>query len=143
MRPAGCSNRLSSPYRRGPDRICTPWSFPSTSITSVGPPPLRLSRPIPIGHGGNDGVLVESGACRGEAWGAYSSSVAPPAEAFGQYGAAGGTVSSLHSRTVLGLKHRGRQDVRPVPIPPELVKILRNHVAEYGSAKDGRIFRSE
>ncbi|MFF4197474.1 hypothetical protein [Nonomuraea sp. NPDC001831] len=42
-----------------------------------------------------------------------------------------------------GLKHRGRQDVRPVPIPPELVKILRAHIAEYGTAKDGRIFRSE
>ncbi|MER7364781.1 hypothetical protein [Nonomuraea wenchangensis] len=42
-----------------------------------------------------------------------------------------------------GLKHRGRQDVRPVPIPPELVKILREHIAEYGTAKDGRIFGSE
>ncbi|MFI7228375.1 hypothetical protein ACIBO5_34590 [Nonomuraea angiospora] len=29
-----------------------------------------------------------------------------------------------------GLKHRGRHDVRPVPIPPELVKILRDHIAE-------------
>ncbi|MEO3795804.1 transposase [Nonomuraea sp. B10E15] len=42
-----------------------------------------------------------------------------------------------------GLKHRGRQDVRPVPIPPELVEILREHIAEYGIAKDGRIFSSE
>ncbi|MGA4994717.1 hypothetical protein [Nonomuraea bangladeshensis] len=30
-----------------------------------------------------------------------------------------------------------------MPIPPELVKILRAHIAEYGTAKDGRIFRSE
>ncbi|MEV0623137.1 tyrosine-type recombinase/integrase [Nonomuraea sp. NPDC050404] len=44
---------------------------------------------------------------------------------------------------VRGLKHRGRQDVRPVPIPPELVTILREHIAEYGTAKDGRIFCSE
>ncbi|WP_342775029.1 tyrosine-type recombinase/integrase [Nonomuraea diastatica] len=42
-----------------------------------------------------------------------------------------------------GLKHRGRQDVRPVPVPPELVKIRRDHIAEYGTAKDGRIFRSD
>ncbi|GII59658.1 hypothetical protein Pth03_80470 [Planotetraspora thailandica] len=27
-----------------------------------------------------------------------------------------------------GLKHRGRDDVRPVPIPPALVKILRQHI---------------
>ncbi|MFF0243552.1 tyrosine-type recombinase/integrase [Streptosporangium sandarakinum] len=42
-----------------------------------------------------------------------------------------------------GLKHRGRADVRPVPIPPELVKILRQHIDEYGAGEDGRLFRSE
>ncbi|MER6176041.1 tyrosine-type recombinase/integrase [Streptosporangium sp. NPDC001681] len=42
-----------------------------------------------------------------------------------------------------GLKHRGRADVRPVPIPPELVAILREHIKEYGTGADGRIFRSE
>ncbi|MEV0971392.1 tyrosine-type recombinase/integrase [Microtetraspora glauca] len=42
-----------------------------------------------------------------------------------------------------GLKHRGRDDVRPVPIPPTLVKILRQHIAEFGVGSDGRIFRSE
>ncbi|WP_275956477.1 hypothetical protein [Nonomuraea sediminis] len=42
-----------------------------------------------------------------------------------------------------GLKHRGRDDVRPVPVPPELVKILRQHIQEDGTAKDGRLFRSE
>ncbi|MFD1498215.1 hypothetical protein ACFSIL_17555, partial [Streptosporangium lutulentum] len=42
-----------------------------------------------------------------------------------------------------GLKHRGRDDVRPVPIPPELVKILRQHIDEYGTGEDGRLFRSE
>ncbi|WP_440104171.1 tyrosine-type recombinase/integrase [Streptosporangium sp. H16] len=42
-----------------------------------------------------------------------------------------------------GLKHRGSADVRPVPIPPELVKILRQHIDEYGTGADGRIFRSE
>jgi integrase len=42
-----------------------------------------------------------------------------------------------------GLKHRGRDDVRPVPIPPALVKILRQHIKEFGVGPDGRIFRSE
>ncbi|MEV0353139.1 site-specific integrase [Nonomuraea sp. NPDC050680] len=42
-----------------------------------------------------------------------------------------------------GLKHRGETDVRVVPIPPELVKILREHIAEFGVGEDGRIFRSE
>ena len=32
---------------------------------------------------------------------------------------------------------------RPVPIPPELVKILRQHIEEFGVAADGRLFQSE
>ncbi|MEO3795787.1 site-specific integrase [Nonomuraea sp. B10E15] len=42
-----------------------------------------------------------------------------------------------------GLKHRGEDDVRRIPIPPELVKILRQHIEEFGVAPDGRLFRSE
>jgi integrase len=42
-----------------------------------------------------------------------------------------------------GLKHRANDDVRPVPIPPILVKILREHIKEHGTGPDGRIFRSE
>jgi integrase len=42
-----------------------------------------------------------------------------------------------------GLKHRASDDVRPVPIPPVLVKILRAHIKEHGVGPDGRIFRSE
>jgi integrase len=41
-----------------------------------------------------------------------------------------------------GLKHRGRREARIVPIPPELVEILREHIAEFGVAQDGRIFAS-
>jgi integrase len=41
-----------------------------------------------------------------------------------------------------GLKHRGQNDTRSVPIPPELVRLLREHVARYGLAPDGRLFRS-
>jgi integrase len=40
-----------------------------------------------------------------------------------------------------GLKHRPDDEVRPVPIPPELVAILRWHIVEFGVAPDGRLFR--
>ena len=39
-----------------------------------------------------------------------------------------------------GLKHRAETDVRVVPIPPVLVRILGDHLAEYGTAADGRLF---
>ncbi|TKK86449.1 site-specific integrase [Herbidospora galbida] len=42
-----------------------------------------------------------------------------------------------------GLKQREEQEVRPVPIPPELVAILRTHLEEFGTAADGRLFRNE
>ncbi|MEU7524865.1 integrase [Saccharothrix sp. NPDC042600] len=46
----------------------------------------------------------------------------------------------VHDRR--GLKHRGRKEVRPVPIPPVLVRILRDHLDRYGVGPDGRLFRS-
>lgn len=42
-----------------------------------------------------------------------------------------------------GLKGRSRKSVRKVPIPPELVRILREHIERFGSTADGRLFRSE
>jgi integrase len=42
-----------------------------------------------------------------------------------------------------GLKNRPRRAIRTVPIPPELVSNLRRHIARYGLADDGRLFRSE
>jgi integrase len=41
-----------------------------------------------------------------------------------------------------GLKHRPENDTRSVPIPPELVTILREHIEEFGTAQDGRLFRT-
>lgn len=38
------------------------------------------------------------------------------------------------------LKHRARQDTRPVPAPPALVAILRQHIATYELGPDGRLF---
>lgn len=41
-----------------------------------------------------------------------------------------------------GLKRRPAGEKRVVPIPPELVRILRNHFDEFGAAEDGRLFRT-
>ncbi|MCK1812720.1 site-specific integrase [Streptomyces sp. XM4011] len=41
-----------------------------------------------------------------------------------------------------GLKKRSRKAVRLVPIPPELVAMLRWHIEAYGFAPDGRLFRT-
>ena len=41
-----------------------------------------------------------------------------------------------------GLKHRADDDTRSVPIPPELVMMLREHIEEFGTAADGRLFRT-
>jgi len=36
-----------------------------------------------------------------------------------------------------------RRPVRKVPIPPELVQLLRAHLEQFGTAPDGRLFHSE
>ena len=38
------------------------------------------------------------------------------------------------------LKHRAEGDSRNVPAHPELTRILREHIAEFGTASDGRLF---
>ncbi|WP_369042377.1 tyrosine-type recombinase/integrase [Streptomyces sp. Midd1] len=42
-----------------------------------------------------------------------------------------------------GLKNRPAEDVRRVPIPPQLVAMLREHLDTFGTAADGRLFFSE
>ncbi|MET8961340.1 site-specific integrase [Streptomyces sp. NPDC004074] len=42
-----------------------------------------------------------------------------------------------------GLKNRPNEDVRRVPIPPQLVTALREHLDTFGTAEDGRLFFSE
>lgn len=42
-----------------------------------------------------------------------------------------------------GLKNRPTEEVRLVPIPPQLVAILRQHLDTFGTAKDGRLFANE
>ncbi|MFG1674132.1 tyrosine-type recombinase/integrase [Micromonospora sp. NPDC049282] len=46
----------------------------------------------------------------------------------------------VHDRR--GLKHRAASESRAVPIPPELVCVLRHHIDRFGVADDGRLFRS-
>ncbi|HEX5494921.1 MAG TPA: tyrosine-type recombinase/integrase [Mycobacteriales bacterium] len=46
-------------------------------------------------------------------------------------------------RDIRGLKHRGVGVSRTVPIPPVLVALLRDHLANYGAGDDGRLFRGE
>ncbi|MGY6025939.1 tyrosine-type recombinase/integrase [Streptomyces spinosirectus] len=42
-----------------------------------------------------------------------------------------------------GLKNRPNEDVRRVPIPPQLVTVFHDHLATFGTAEDGRLFFSE
>lgn len=42
-----------------------------------------------------------------------------------------------------GLKGRSTRSVRKVPIPPQLVRLLREHIERFGATADGRLFRSE
>ena len=46
------------------------------------------------------------------------------------------------ARQERGLKHRAEHETRTIPIPPELVKLLRAHIKRYGTTTDGRIFQT-
>lgn len=41
------------------------------------------------------------------------------------------------------LKHRAAKEVRPVPVSPTFARLLQKHLAEHGTAPDGRLFRGE
>jgi integrase len=41
------------------------------------------------------------------------------------------------------LKHRAATEVRTVPLSPAFARLLRKHIAEHGTAPDGRLFRGE
>ena len=51
-----------------------------------------------------------------------------------------GWTDSGASHDVRHLKHRARKTTRPVPIPPDLVRLLREHLDCFGTAPDGRLF---
>ncbi|MEU9973729.1 site-specific integrase [Streptomyces sp. NPDC051014] len=54
----------------------------------------------------------------------------------------GGWTDDGASYETRGLKRRARKATRPVPIPPVLVRMLRDHLSAYGTAPDGRLFRA-
>ena len=39
------------------------------------------------------------------------------------------------------LKHRPKGTVRPVPVPPALVRLILKHLDQHGTTSDGRLFR--
>ncbi|MFG2144255.1 tyrosine-type recombinase/integrase [Streptomyces sp. NPDC048696] len=53
-----------------------------------------------------------------------------------------GWTDSGKSHDERGLKHRASNAVRAVPIPPVYVRMVRSHIARFGVASDGRIFRA-
>ncbi|MGY1453194.1 tyrosine-type recombinase/integrase [Streptomyces sp. SS8] len=86
----------------------------------------------------------------GEALGLRRSDCELPAEGWGRItveetrpsaGKAWTDSGEAHDRR--GLKQRSPGEVRIVPIPPPLVRMLREHLEEFGAAEDGRIFSSE
>lgn len=54
----------------------------------------------------------------------------------------GGWTDDGASYEARSLKRRARGATRSVPIPPVLVRLLRDHLAEHGTAPDGRLFRA-
>ncbi|WP_411097581.1 tyrosine-type recombinase/integrase [Streptomyces sp. 020-2-3H-GM] len=54
----------------------------------------------------------------------------------------GGWTDSGKSHDERGLKHRARKAVRAVPVPPVYVRMVRAHIARFGVAPDGRLFRA-
>lgn len=40
-----------------------------------------------------------------------------------------------------GLKHRGEGEIRTLPIPPPQVRLFRAHLDQYGTSRDGHMFR--
>ncbi|WP_338145909.1 site-specific integrase [Streptomyces scabichelini] len=54
----------------------------------------------------------------------------------------GGWTDDGASYEARSLKRRARGATRSVPIPPVLVRMLRDHIATYGTASDGRLFRA-
>src|ERR1035441_3697914 len=88
-----------------------------------------------LGHGEPDpGQTAHPWSVRPKGWGKLPRTRAGPRTA----AAWTGTDTSHEQR---GLKHRPEGSVRPVPIPPVLVAMLRHHYRCYGTAPDGRLFR--
>ncbi|MFC9219499.1 tyrosine-type recombinase/integrase [Streptomyces hygroscopicus] len=96
------------------------------------------------------GVLYYAAARPGEALGLRSSDCVLPEKGWGRIelqetrptaGKAWTDSGEVHDRR--GLKQRDDGEARLVPIPPPLVRLLREHLEEFGTGEDGRLFNSE
>ncbi len=96
------------------------------------------------------GCLYYAAMRPGEALGLRRSDCTLPAKGWGRIelaetrptaGKAWTDSGEAHDRR--GLKQRSQGEVRIVPIPPPLVRLLRDHLKEFGTAEDGRLFSSE
>lgn len=94
------------------------------------------------------GCLYYGGLRPGEAQQLRRGGCALPGDGWGELVLSGSltVVSGAHYSVDGGvneprpLKRRRPDDVRRVPIPPVLVGLLREHLAEFGAARDGRLF---
>jgi integrase len=68
-----------------------------------------------------------------EGWGELALNLSDPATSLGW--------TDEGKREPRQLKHRAEDDVRYVPVVPPVTAILRRHLAKYGTALDGRLFR--
>ncbi|MFE7624045.1 tyrosine-type recombinase/integrase [Streptomyces sp. NPDC057509] len=95
------------------------------------------------------GCLYYAAAHPGEAVGLRESDFTLPEEGWGQVilssnspRLGSGWTNSGESYNSRGLKKRARKATREVPIPPVLVGLICDHIAEFGTAEDGRLFRA-
>jgi hypothetical protein len=85
----------------------------------------------------SEAVMLKQADCRlpGHGWGRID--LAASAARAGKDWTDDGT-----ARQARGLKHRAQHETRSIPIPPVLVQLLRSHLKRYGTAPDGRLFRT-
>lgn len=95
------------------------------------------------------GCLYYAATRPGEAVGLRESDFTLPEKGWGQVilsssspRVGSGWTDSGESYDSRGLKKRARKATREVPIPPVLVRLIRDHIAEFGTAEDGRLFRA-
>ncbi|MFJ6100326.1 tyrosine-type recombinase/integrase [Streptomyces sp. NPDC092359] len=95
------------------------------------------------------GCLYYAATRPGEAVGLRASDFTLPDEGWGEVvlsssspRVGSGWTDSGESYDSRGLKKRARKATREVPIPPDLVRLVRGHITEFGTAADGRLFRA-
>jgi len=94
------------------------------------------------------GVMYYAALRPGEAVDLRKEALSMPAEGWGELYLTTSAPSAGRSWSETGtrreprqLKHRGVDEVRVVPCPPELTALLRAHLGEHGTTPDGRLFR--